>query len=307
VTPYTDQGLHFQEQWDHALKVDPEVVFVTGWNEWTAGMGTMPDADDIIDRILFFDFYPGAHIGMCGRPIKPGTKVFIDQYNQEYSRDIEPMAGGHTDNYYYQLIDNARKYKGAHKLVEPGEKVAIDLAGSFEQWDAVKAVYYDHIGDVAHRNWEGVGSAGPYVDESGRNDMEEARVARDGEYFYFYVKTMDALTPHTSEDWMLLYVNSDQDPSTGWQGYDLLVNAQKSSDARTSVQVWNKKKWGKATEISYHYEGTELMLAIPRSLLGKGGFDFHWTDNVPVSGDITDFFQGGDNAPERRSNYRFVE
>jgi len=26
-------GLNFQEQWDYALKMDPELIFVTGWNE----------------------------------------------------------------------------------------------------------------------------------------------------------------------------------------------------------------------------------------------------------------------------------
>ncbi len=28
------RGLNFQEQWDRALKLDPELIFVTGWNEW---------------------------------------------------------------------------------------------------------------------------------------------------------------------------------------------------------------------------------------------------------------------------------
>ena len=37
VTPLTDQGPYFAEQWQHALKVDPEFIFVTGWNEWSAG------------------------------------------------------------------------------------------------------------------------------------------------------------------------------------------------------------------------------------------------------------------------------
>ena len=43
-------------------------------------------------------------------------KVFVDLYNQEYSRDVEPMHGGHTDNYYYQMVSNIRKYKGVRQL-----------------------------------------------------------------------------------------------------------------------------------------------------------------------------------------------
>ena len=30
-------GINFQEQWDYALSVDPEIIFVTGWNEWIMG------------------------------------------------------------------------------------------------------------------------------------------------------------------------------------------------------------------------------------------------------------------------------
>jgi len=307
LTPFTDQGLHFQEQWNRALEVDPEFVFITGWNEWTAGMGTAPAKEELIDRILFFDFYPGAHIGMAGRPIRPGTKVFIDQYNQEYSRDIEPMVGGHTDNYYYQLIDNVRKYKGVQKLVPAGEQVSIDMNAGFNQWSAVEAVYYDHIGDVVHRNGEGVGSAGPYVDQTGRNDIIESRVARDKLNFYFYVKTADDLTVHTDANWMQLYINSDQNTETGWNGYDLLINATISSKTTTSIQTWEKDEWGKPGELRYSYEGNELMLEVPRKMLETNAFDFHWTDNVPVSGKIEDFFLKGDNAPERRSNYRFNE
>jgi hypothetical protein len=37
----------------------------------------------------------------------------------------------------------------------------------------------------------------------------------------------------------------------------------------------------------------------------KLAFDFHWADNIGKIGDITEFFLNGDNAPERRANYRF--
>jgi hypothetical protein len=46
---------------------------VTGWNEWTAGRW-----------------------GEAGGPI-----VFVDQFDQEFSRDIALMKGGHGDNYYW--------------------------------------------------------------------------------------------------------------------------------------------------------------------------------------------------------------
>ena len=307
LTPFTDQGLHFQEQWNWALEVDPEFVFVTGWNEWSAGKQVMKE--EIIPNLLKWNFYPGAHLGKAGKPLKPGDTYFIDQYNQEFSRDIEPMTGGHTDNYYYQLMDNVRKYKGVQKPGEAGAPVSINLSAGFEQWDGVTAVYYDHIGDIAHRESPGTGQAGPYVNSTGRNDIVEARVARDAENIWFYVKTRDDLTPHSDPSWMLLFIDADQDKSTGWEGYDYLVNAEVGSTGTTTLKTWKKGEWGKAVEIPYRYEGKQLMLEIPRKLLGEkeAAFDFHWADNIRQTGDINEFFLNGDNAPERRSNYRYKE
>jgi hypothetical protein len=106
---------------------------------------------------------------------------------------------------------------------------------------------------------------------------------------------------------MLLYIDADQDNSTGWEGYDLLVNQSVKSGSLSSVSSYENGTWGDPVELKYHSKGDELMLAIPRELIGSSGFDFHWCDNIPVSGDIADFFVNGDNAPERRSNYRFHE
>ncbi|MCP4313408.1 MAG: hypothetical protein GY790_19295, partial [Bacteroidetes bacterium] len=305
LTPFTGHGLHFQEQWDRALEVDPEFVFVTGWNEWSAGAQKMEEP--VIPNLLKWNFYPGAHLGKAGKTIEIGDKYFIDQYNQEFSRDIEPMAGGHTDNYYYQLVDNVRRYKGVQKPTPPGPGISIEIEGDFDQWKAVEAHYFDHMGDVEHRNGEGAGAAGPYVERSGRNDIVESKVTQDDQNFYFYVKTRDRLTPHSDPDWMLLYIDQDQDHKSGWEGYDLLINASNRSVLVTSLQLWTGKKWGKPVEVHYRYEGNELMIGVPRSMIPGDSFDFHWTDNVPVSGDINDLFLKGDNAPERRFNYRYRE
>ncbi len=78
-------GYNFAEQWDWALKIDPRIVLVTGWNEWIAGRWK----------------------GRDDRPI-----MFVDCANYEYSRDIEMMRGGYFDNYLMQLADFVRKFKG---------------------------------------------------------------------------------------------------------------------------------------------------------------------------------------------------
>ena len=40
--------------------------------------------------------------------------VFCDVYNEEYSRDIEPMKGGHGDTYYQWMCQYIKAYK-AHE------------------------------------------------------------------------------------------------------------------------------------------------------------------------------------------------
>ena len=112
VTEFTNQGLHFAEQWQRALEVDPEFIFITGWNEWMAGSAVCEDPSQEALQALW-DFFPGPSWAGPGKQLKKGDRYFIDQYNQEYSRDAEPMKGGHADNYYYQMLANIRRFKGS--------------------------------------------------------------------------------------------------------------------------------------------------------------------------------------------------
>lgn len=308
VTPVTDRGLYFDQQWQRALEVDPEFVFVTGWNEWTAGQMTRTN-QDYEEEMKKWDFFPGAKCGKGGREVCMGEGYFIDQYNQEYSRDIEPMKGGHSDNYYYQLVANVRKYKGVERPEPVGAPVTIDIEGDFDQWRWVKKSYYDHVGDVTHRNSPGNFAAGPYINETGRNDIVESKVARDDDYVYFYVKTAEALTPHTDPYWMLLFIDADKSHETGWEGYDLLVNAEFKNDRTSTVKTYDGESWSGSKGVAFRYEGNEMMVRVPRSYFGSGklAFDFHWADGIQKLGDIEEFFLNGDQAPSRRANYRFEE
>jgi hypothetical protein len=307
LTPYTNEGPCFEEQWSRALEVDPEFVFVTGWNEWSAGAQVM--GKDINKSLLKWDFYPGAHLGKAGKKLKEGDYYFIDQYNQEFSRDIEPMKGGHTDNYYYQLMGNIRKYKGMEKPMEAGPPVKINIRGNFKQWDKVEAVYYDHIGDTEHRNSPGHGQAGPYVNTTGRNDLVTMKIAYDATSVYFYAETASALTPSTDPNWMLLFIDADQNKETGWEGYDLLINSQIIDEKTTTMRSLNNDgSFGKTIRLPFQASQNKLMVSVNRADLTPGNklaFDFHWADNIGKIGDITEFFMNGDNAPERRANYRF--
>ena len=53
---------------------------------------------------------------------------------------------------------------------------------------------------------------------------------------YFYAETKDALTPHTGRNWMLLLIDADQNPDTGWYGYDYLINQRVVDDHTTTLK-----------------------------------------------------------------------
>lgn len=309
LTNSTEKGLFFQEQWDRAIDVDPEFVFVTGWNEWSAGRQEM--GNNISKELQKWSFYPGAHLGKVGKELKQGDVYFIDQYNQEYSRDIEPMKGGHTDNYYYQLMANVRRFKGVKKPLESGLKKTIDISGSFNQWTTINTTYSDNLGDIAHRSSQKQGSAGPYIKTNGRNDILKLKVARDDGQVFFYVKTKDNISSPVNNNWMLLFIDSDQDKSTGWEGYDYLINHDLIQNGQTTIKKFHPKKgWTKVAEIPYNVSGNEMMLAVPRSSFPARknlNFDFHWVDNPFKLDNIYDLFEAGDNAPNRRANYRYSE
>jgi hypothetical protein len=308
VTPDVDKGYYFEEQWQRALEVDPEFVFVTGWNEWTAGQ-MIRSKENYEEEMKIWDFFPGANCGKGGREVKMGETYFIDQYNREYSRDIEPVKGGHADNYYYQLMANIRRYKGVRKPEDNAQETGIDINGPFAQWQQVAKTYYDHVGDVYHRNSPGNFAAGPYLNTTGRNDLVESKVTYDPENVYFHVKTAANLTPHTGKHWMLLFIDADRDHRTGWEGYDLLINESFKNGKTSVIKRYKNGKWVDSGAASFRYEGNELMIRIPRSLFsGKRlAFDFHWADHIQKLGDIGEFLLNGDQAPSRRANYRFEE
>jgi hypothetical protein len=278
-----DRGGNFQEQWRRALDFDPPFVMVTGWNEWVAG-----------------------------RWIRPGEPIlFVDQYNEEFSRDIEPMKGGHGDNYYWQLIANVRRYKGVPALPKASAPKTISIQGDFKQWQDVLPEFAAASGNAAPRAFAGTGGMA-YTNNTGRNDFTLLKVGRDAKQLYFYARTAQVITSSNDPHWMWLFIDADQNAATGWCGYDFMVNRTADADGK----FWLEKnlggwQWQKVTPVEFRVQGNELQLAIPRAALGlaAGGsrvnFDFKWADNLQSPGDVMDFYVSGDVAPEGRFNYRY--
>jgi hypothetical protein len=282
-------GLNFEEQWKRALEMDPKFIFVTGWNEWTAGR--YEEWSKYKDEECY---YPGG--------------LFVDEYDQEYSRDCEPMVGGHTDNYYYQLASWVRRFKGVRPLPTATGNRTITLDGNNDDWKDVQPEFRDTIGDVTHRDHLGYGNI-QYLNDTGRNDLVRSKATFDSENLYFSVETSAAISPHTDPNWMLLLLDTDQDGSTGWLGYDYIVNQEVTGDSVTTIKHWENGGWQPAGEAHFSVKGTVLEIAIPRASVGKSDvtptFDFHWADNIQSFKDVSELGTNGDSAPNRRWNYRF--
>ncbi len=279
-------GYNFAEQWEHALKEDPKFIFVTGWNEWFGGR---------------FDEFIGVK-----QPV-----MFVDTFDQEHSRDVEPMKGGYGDNYYYQMTNYIRRYKGVRPLPSASPPATIDLTGNFGQWADVGPEYRDTIGDTAHRDHPGYNTATRYRNTTGRNDIVLMKVARDEQFLYFYAKTREPITHFTDPDWMVLFINTDRNPDTGWEGYNIDIN-RRMKDGSTSVveHTANGWNWQPKGEARFIVQGNELMLAVSRGALGLTkdnaiNIEFKWADNFQLEDKIDAFTVNGDSAPAGRFNYLY--
>ena len=279
-------GYNLAEQFTWAIGKDPEMITVTGWNEWIAQRQAPENSN---------------------RPIR-----FIDTADVNTSRDIEPMEGGYGDNYYLQMISYIRQYKGA-----PGGMAncfkTIDTDKGFYQWNDVTAYYRDYVNDTVNRS---NATFELKTDVTGRNDIEEMKVCEDSENVYFFVKTAapitdPALNNFNATGWMSLFISTKLaagNTATGWKGADYVINYERPSGGKISVgrlatgSAYSVTKCGEA---SYALEDEFLMVAVPKAALGISGnasIGFKWSDNNTV-GDVFSFYKNGDAAPIGRAFY----
>jgi len=246
-----DYGIYFQDRWDEALKADPQFLYLNDWNEWTAGK--YPPQDGIS-----FPFMR-----------RKSLYFFVDQYNAEFNRCIQPMKDGFTDNYYMQMAQNIRRYKGLRPIPELKGLHRVKIDGDFTDWKTVMTEYRDTRGDTFHRDNKGYGGL-HYVNNSGRNDIVTCKVAVDQDKVYFYAETDKALSPPTGDNWMYLLIDADKDPTTGWYGYDYLINKKVVDEKTTTLMGYDPNNpcnpWVEKAKLNYKYNGNELELAISRNL-----------------------------------------
>ena len=279
ISEDVDKGTFFQAQWDEAIKADPPMVSVGGWNEWIAYK------------------QPWA-----------GEYMLCDAATKEYSRDIEPMKGGYEDAFYLQLIRNIRRYKGKEegRTAAQAERT-VDIRGGGEQWDgafAVRNLDAAFIGRDAFGNAKTV----RYRQEAPADKVVEVRVAHDRRNLYFCIEGKEPFREESlREGRIAVLLGSGAPGPKEWECYDYVVC---SGRGRTvPIQKigagYRLSRCGKAkTALS----GKQLRFSIPRKAvsLGDGSqFCFKVSADVEHPEDLTDTYVTGSSVPMGRLSYLY--
>ncbi len=273
----------FREQSALALMAEPEFMMVDGWNEWTA------------ERNPTWGTF---------------TNAFCDCFDEENSRDFEPTKGSLKDDYYLLLCDLVRKYKGVRPAPVASGMKTIDISGNINEWDGVLPYFINSYQDY-ERDADGYGKA--KTDETWHyttkvvNSIKGAKVSFDGEKLYFMVECEKDIVKET-ENLLTLYINSDRNAVTGWEGYDYAVNLDGIGKVSKFAEgVWEKTLVGDA---AYSVDGKYLKVAVDRNLIGETAtvdLEFKWTDSMKTEGNILSWYQDGSVAPYGRFNYLYTE
>ena len=292
-----EKGIYFKQQFAAANAFSPKVMLFTGWNEWVAQRG----GDG---QLMFYH--------MCGIPGSNNT-LFVDQYNHEFSRDIEPLKGDYGDSYYYYMVDFIRQFKGADNVPVYSKYRTIDVADqSFAGWASVASCWADDKGDVKKRNcvsWDGVTML---TNEKVRNDLRISKVATDGTNIYFYINAAAALTGYASgENGLNLFISTSA--QAGWEGFDFRVSPVSAAKAKLSKSTGAAYSWEDVADVDMSVEGSAMQVAVPLAKLGittpsAFSIEFKWVDYVDLSqpDGIQQCMRDGDSAPNGRFRYRYV-
>ncbi len=296
------QGLGFAFQYEcvqnlvdkNVAPEDPFVMMITGWNEWIAG-----------------GFSNQNPVPLANTTCKV---QYVDQFNPEFSRDGEPMRNvdgyGIGDNYYYQMVDIIRQYKGIAATPIADHQGSINIY-DLSEWDTIEMTYLDSLYDTELRNTVSYDSRYRYINKTGRNDLAEAKVSQDENAFYFLVKASHDIVIDNNADWMNLYLNTDGDVTTGWQGYDYVLNRDRDSFVVTVEKFVDHTYETEVVGGAYYYlEGDSMAIRLSKDLVGISGICermiFKWADNADVNGDPMAFMDRGDTAPDNRFGFQYI-
>jgi hypothetical protein len=283
------EGSNFEEEWQTAINPPDDVgkvtnAFVTGWNEYMA-----------IKQVS-----------------QTNQVIYCDQYNEEYSRDMEMENGVLGDNFFMQLARNMRTFKFNEPVHYLYDTHTIDMAAS-DAWDNVTSNYLDFSGDALKRDYKNcvLGSSTHYVDNSARNDIVKTSITHDKDNLYLRVETKNDITTPVSDDqgWMNVLLNSYNDNNVKFgSNFDFRINA-KRSEQTCVIEQYSATGWNEVGNANYTYSGKVLQISLPLATIGKSVDECHIgvkvTDNITTPNDIMNYYVSGDSAPIGRFSYEY--
>ena len=259
-------GLNFQQQREYSLKLDPDMIFVDGWNEWLVGR---------------WKEWMGC------------KNAFPDQFSDEHSRDIEPSSRRLKDHYYYQLVANIRRFKGisAQTIEHNGVKIYYHYTNStlprdIESWigtrytsdtmrnDFVRADVCDD-GEFINLTVTTKDPITPYTDPAWMRvwiDTDPTGVSDNWEGFEYCVNRANA-----TED---------------------TLTVERVAGGRSFVQT------GTASYTVHGNQMQIRIPAVALGMQSEAiHFNFKLADNTQDDDDILDFYKSGDVAPGGRFTF----
>ena len=280
------EGCNYETQWQRVFTgMDRDrirFVNVTGWNEWVA----LKLSDE------------------------SGQYFMVDQFNPEYSRDLEPVRGEYGDNYYMQTIQNIRTWKYSEAKHYRYEEISADV-NSFadESWKQA-ATYLDFTGECIERDHLSFDGSFRLEDTSNRNDIAKVSVLHDSEYVYFRVETVDNITAYEEGDsgWMNIFVGTEGSGAEKFLDYGYVINRRVSGN-KTGVFKYADGAWKETAEGDIYVQGNVMQVRVKLSDLGMSAdnycMQFKVTDNVKNETDPLSFYTTGDSAPIGRLSYTY--
>ena len=208
---------------------------------------------------------------------------------------------------------NIRRFKGVSPVNVQTVAKTIDIAGGSEQWNDAGIVTYNHYTKNTYardiKTW-GV----KYTGDPVRNDFKTAKVSFDDDNIYFYVETVDPITPSTDANWMMLLLDTGAATadSTDWEEFEYIINRTSPGGTMTVEKSCGGWNWEQTGEAAYNVSGNVLQLSVPRAALGLDNtaeplsFGFKWCDNNLTDGDIMTLYTEGDAAPGARFTFAFT-
>lgn len=280
ISADVDRGTFFQREWDRAIEADPPMISVGGWNEW----------------IAYKQPYDGEYM-LC------------DAASKEYSRDIEPMAGGYEDAFYLQLISNIRRYKGVSSEPRRNPKTSMDIRGSVTAWDDVEYAQTNLDQSFIARDSYGGSQTVRYTQSAPVDKITGIKVAHDAENIYFYIKCKEKLSsPGDRSNWLNIFIGTGEPALKNWESYEYVIG--RSVDGETaSVQSlkgdFSAENVGEAEIVR---KANIIQLAVPRALMkldSESQFYFKVAMGVSEPSRIMDTYKTGSVMPMGRLSYMY--